>query len=195
MTKSIQNFESWGYVVDPNARGFEGVTYSADEKHCNIFHPDAVNPNMPINTFTVTRNPRILKIPRVFNDSDFFDARPRDQKLRVRDQIVSYWTLVENRDLRDLKQIVYTGVIERNLREYMEEVYEMKEVHQWNEFTIQASDTDAAYQLLLTRTPFLAGAQKMLTEYADKFAGKKIQSCTFEPLGGFALFDFIITLT
>jgi hypothetical protein len=53
--------------------------------------------------------------------------------------------LVENRDLKDLKQVVYTGVIERNLREYMEEVYEMKEVHQWHELTIQASETDIAY--------------------------------------------------
>jgi hypothetical protein len=47
----------------------------------------------------------------------------------------------------------------------------------------------------LTKTPFLAGVQKMLNEYADKFAGKKIQNCTFEPVGGFALFDFTITLT
>lgn len=195
MAKSIQSLESWGYIVDADAKGFEGVTYSEDERHCNIFHPDATRPNMPINTFSVTNHPGILKVPRVFNDSSFFDDRPREEKLQVRDQIVSYWALVENRDLKDLKQIVYKGVIERNLRDYMEEVYEMKEWHQWEELTIEASETDIAFQLLLTRTPFMAGAQKMLNEYADKFAGKKIQSCTFEPTGGFALFDFTITLT
>ncbi|KAG8156744.1 hypothetical protein KVR01_013349 [Diaporthe batatas] len=195
MAKLIERFEAWGYVVEPDAKGFEGVNYSKEEKHCNIFHPDSRRPEIPINTFSITNNPHSLKVPRAFNMSSFFDNRPRNKKLRLRDQIVSYWTLVEHRDLKDLRQIVYKGVIERNLRDCMEHVYEMHEVDQSKELTVKASDTDEAYQLLLKNTPFLAGAQKMLDEYADKFAGKKIRSCTFEPCGGFALFDFTISFT
>ncbi|POS75257.1 hypothetical protein DHEL01_v206345 [Diaporthe helianthi] len=194
MSKRVQSFKAWGYIVEPDAKGFKNVDFSNDEKHCNIFHPDTVDPSIPINTFAVTKNLGILNIHRAFNDSSFFDDRPRDKKLRLRDQIVSYWSSVENRDLKGLKQMVYKGVIERNLREHMENVYEWKEVHQWNELTIKASETDPAYQLLLKKTPFMAGVQKMLDEYADKFAGKKIQSCTFEPFGS-GLFDFTITLT
>jgi hypothetical protein len=193
MAKSIQSFEAWGYVVDPNAEGYKGVEFTAGEKHCNIYHPDAVDATMPINTFSVTEDKGMLKIPRAFNQSPDYDRRPKHQKLKVRDQIVSYWSMVENRSLKDLKKIHYTAVIERNLRDRMEEVYEMKGADEFDELTLQPPEP--AFQLLLTNTPFLAGVQKMLDEYADKFAGKTIQSCTFHPIGGFALHDFTITLT
>lgn len=193
MAKSIQSFAAWGYIVDPNAEGFKGIKFSTDEKHCNIYHPDAVDVEYPINTFSVPEDRSTLKVTRAFNNSPDYDRRPKNQKLKLRDQIVSYWSLVENRDLKDLKQIEYTGVIERNLRDRMEEVYEMKGAAEMDRVTLQS--TDPEFQLLLNTTPFLAGTQKMLIEYADKFAGKTIQSCTFDPIGGFALYDFTIILT
>lgn len=55
--------------------------------------------------------------------------------------------------------------------------------------------TDRAFQLLLARTPFMAGVQKMLVEYADKFPGKRIESVEFDPYGGVEMFDFTINLT
>lgn len=194
MAKSIQSFERWGYVVDPNSRGFKQVVFSGNEKHCNIFHPDAVDTFVPVNTFTVTRDRTLLKIPRAFNHHPDIDARPKAAKLSLRDQIVSYWSLIENRDLKDLKQIKYTGVIEENLQGYIEQVYGMKGVDdEYEQLTLQP--TDPAFQLLLTRTPFMAGIHKMLNEYADKFGGKRIASCHFDPVGGFDLFDFTINLT
>lgn len=193
MAKNIQSFEAWGYVVDPNAGGFQGVKFPTDEKHCNIRHPDAVDPIIPINTFSLPLrgDKSLLKIPRAFNDSVEYDRRPRNQKMKIRDQIVSCWSLVENRDLKDLKQIRYTAVIERNLRDRMEEVYNMRGIDEFDQLILMTSDP--AFQLLLA-TPFVAGARKMLEEYADKFAGKTIRSCTFDPIGGFALFDFTIAL-
>lgn len=195
MAKSIQNFEQWGYVVDANARGFKNVVFSGNEKHCNIYHPDAVDRMVPVNTFTVTQGDRtLLKIPRAFNNHADIDARPKAAKLSLRDQIVSYWALIEGRDLKQLKQIRYTGVIEDNLQSHIEQVYQMMGVEdEYEELTLQP--TDPAFQLLLTRTPFMAGVQKMLNEYADKFGGKRIASCQFDPVGGFDIFDFTINLT
>lgn len=193
MAKSIQSFEAWGYVVDPDAEGFKGVKFPADEKHCNIFHPDAVDAEYPINTFSVTEDKSILKVTRAFNNSPDYDRRPRNQKLKLRDQMVSYWSLVENRDLKDLKEINYSAVIERKLRDRMEDVYELIGADEMDQVTLQS--THPEFQLLLNTTPFLAGVQKMLDEYADKFAGKTIQSCTFDPIGGFALYEFTISLT
>ncbi|KAI7779914.1 hypothetical protein LA080_000237 [Diaporthe eres] len=193
MASSIQSFEQWGYVVDPNAKGFKNVVFSDDEKHCNIYHPDAVDPLVPVNTFTVTRDRNVLKIPRAFNNHPEVDARPKESKLALRHQIALFWTLVENRDLKNLDQIKYTGVIERNLQRHIELVYNMMgEDDEYQPLTLRA--TDPAFHLLLTGTPFLAGVQKMLDFYADKFGGKKIASCHFEPIGGFDLFDFSITL-
>ncbi|KAK7703192.1 hypothetical protein SLS64_009168 [Diaporthe eres] len=194
MAKSIQSFEQWGYVVDANARGFKNVVFPANEKHCNIYHPNAVDPLVPVNTFTVTQDRTLLKIPRAFNNHPDIDARPKAVKLSLRDQIVPYWTLVEGRDLKDLKQIKYTGVIEENLQGHIEQVYDMMGVEdEYQKLTLQP--TDPAFQLLLTRTPFMAGVQKMLNEYADKFGGKRIASCHFDPVGGFDIFDFTINLT
>lgn len=193
MSKSIQSFEAWGYVVDPNAEGFKGIKFPANEKHCNIYHPDAVDAEYPINTFSVTKDKSILKVTRAFNNSVDYDRRPRNQKLKLRDQMVYYWCLVENRDLKDLRKITYSGVIERNLRDQMEVVYELIGADEMDRVRLQS--TDPAFQLLLNTTPFLAGTQKMLLEYGDKFAGKTIQSCTFDPIGGFSLYDFTITLT
>lgn len=192
MAKQIQSFEAWGYVVEPNAKGFKRVKFPANEKHCNIYHPDAVDATIPINTFTVTGDKNLLKIPRAFNHSHDFDRRPRCQKLNFRDQIVSYWTLVEKRDLKDLDDLTYSAVIERNLRDRMEQVYEMKGLNEYKQLTLLPHDP--AFQLLLATTPFLAGAEKMVEEYADKFARKTIRSCTFDPMCGFTLFDFTITL-
>ncbi|KAG6354197.1 hypothetical protein INS49_004801 [Diaporthe citri] len=194
MAKSIQSFEQWGYVVDPNARGFKQVVFSGHEKHCNIYHQAAVDPMVPVNTFTVTQDRTLLKIPRAFNNHPDIDARPKAAKLSLRDQIVSYWSLVEHRDLKHLKQIKYTGVIEENLQGYIEQVYDMMGVaDEYEQLTLRP--TDQAFQLLLTRTPFMAGVQKMLNEYADKFGGKRIASCHFDPVGGFDIFDFTINLT
>lgn len=193
MAKSIQSFELWGYVVETNARGFKQVSFPPNGKHCNIYHPESSNPTIPINTFTVTEDKRLLKIPRTFNNDPNYDRRPKGQKLNLRDQIVSFWSLIENRDLKDLREIKYTGVIEDNLQAYIEEVYDMVGADEYDPVTLQP--TDPTFQMLLNNTPFLAGAQKMLTEYGDKFGGKRIASCHFDPVGGFASFDFSIFLT
>ncbi|KKY31806.1 hypothetical protein UCDDA912_g08231 [Diaporthe ampelina] len=107
--------------------------------------------------------------------------------------MVSFWTLIENRDIRDLRKIKYDVVIEQNLQCHIEEAYEMMGADEYDVLTLYPSDL--AFQMLLQKTPFLAGAQKMLIEYADKFAGKVIESCTFDPVGGFESFDFTISLT
>lgn len=194
MAKSIQSFERWGYVVDPNARGFKNVVFSANEKHCNIYHPNAVDRAVPVNTFTVTSDRTLLKIPRAFNNHPDIDARPKATKLSLRDQMVSYWAMIEGRDPKELKQIKYTGVIEENLQGLIEQVYEMMgEDNEYQQLTLQP--TDQAFQLLLTRTPFMTGVHKMLNEYRDKFGGKQIASCEFDPTGGFDIFDFTINLT
>lgn len=194
MSKTIQSFEAWGYRVEPDAKGFKFVSFSLRGKHCNIWHSESSDPDVPINTFTVDRDDKtLLKIPRTFNNSEDGDRRPKSAKLALRDQMVSFWTLVEHRDLRDLKTIKYVVVIEQNLQAFIEEVYEMKGADEYDEVTLYPSEP--AFQMLLQKTPFLAGAQKMLIEYAAWFAGKSIQSCTFHPEGGFESFDFTITLT
>lgn len=195
MAKSIQSFFDWGYVVDKNARGFLTVVFPAHKKHCNIYHPDseASNTSVPINTFTVTEDKSLLEVPRTFNQHPDYDSRPKDEKLSLRDQIVSFWSSVENRDLKDLKRIRYSDVIEENLQNYIEEVYYTMNADEYQQLTLRPSDQ--AFQLLLANTPFLAGVQKMLEEYADKFSGKEIESCHFDPVGGFESFDFTITLT
>ncbi|KAL1848889.1 hypothetical protein Daus18300_013448 [Diaporthe australafricana] len=158
MSQQIQSFEAWGYVLNPNARGYLNVTFDPNGRHCNIFHPRAGgHPAVPINTFTVTNDPGLLKIPRAFNNSPDFDPRPKAQKLSLRAQMVSYWAHVEGRQLTNLKKIEYSSVIERNLRDLMEEIYEMKGLDEFDPFTIE--------------------------------------SMSFDPVGGFALFDFSITLT
>lgn len=193
MAKSIPSFFDWGYVVDNNARGFLTVVFPANKKHCNIFHPEASNTSVPINTFTVTEDRSLLEVRRAFNQHPDYDRRPKAEKLSLRDQIVSYWSTVENRDLKDLKQIRYSDVIEQNLQNHIEEAYDMMQADEYQPLTLRPGDQ--AFQLLLENTPFLAGVQKMLTEYADKFSGKKIESCHFDPVGGFESFDFTITLT
>ncbi|KAJ0120479.1 hypothetical protein J7T55_015208 [Diaporthe amygdali] len=191
MAKQVQNLAAWGYVVEPNARGFRNVPFSGPGRHCNIYHPKAESPDVPITTFTVNDDNSLLKIPRAFNTQN--DLRPKGQKLNLRDQIVSFWTDVEGRDLKTLKRIEYSNVVEDNLRRQMEVVYDMMEKDEFDELTVKR--TDPAFQLLLTTTPFVNGVQKMLDEYADKFAGKKIDSLHFDAVGGFESFDFIITLT
>lgn len=193
MAKSIQSFWDWGYVVDNDARGFLTVVFPAHKKHCNIWHPDASNTSGPINTFAVTEDKSLLEVPRAFNQHPDYDPRPKDEKLSLRDQIVSFWSSVENRDLKDLKRIKYSGVIEDNLQNHIEEVYYTMQADEYQQLTLRP--TDQAFQMLLNNTPFLAGVQKMLDEYADKFSGKKIESCHFDPVGGFESFDFTITLT
>lgn len=193
MAKSIQSFWDWGYVVDNDARGFLTVVFPADKKHCNIYHPEASNTSVPINTFTVTEDKSLLEVRRAFNQHPDYDGRPKDEKLSLRDQIVSYWCTVENRDLKDLKQIKYSDVIEQNLQDHIEEVYYTMQADEYQPLTLRPDEQ--AFQLLLDNTPFLAGVQKMLDEYADKFSGKKIESCHFDPVGGFESFDFTITLT
>lgn len=202
MAKNIQSFEAKGYVLGLNATGFRGasregtVVFSSNGRHCNIFHPTAGgDPSLPINTFTVTSDRSLLKIPRTFNNNPDYDPRPKGhmQKLNLRDQIVAFWSRVEGRQLTDLRKIEYPTVIERNLRDCVEEIYEQKGLDEYEQLTV--TRTDPAFTLLMTRTPFLAGVQKMLDEYADKFPGKRIESCEFDPVGGFAIFDFSINLT
>lgn len=192
MAKSVQNFDLWGYVLERNARGFKSVAFSSNGRHCNIYHPDSSDPTTPISTFTVTEDKSLLKIPRTFNHHPEYDRRPKGQKLNLRDQIVSFWSVVENRDLKDLKKLHYSDVIEDNIQEHIEEVYDMMGADEYDQLTLHP--TDPAFQLLLGETPFLAGVQKMLDEYADKFAGKRIESCHFNTVGGFSSFDFTITL-
>lgn len=193
MAKNIESFEVWGYVVDSNAKGFQDVVFPPNEKHCNIYHPEAVDPMVPVNTFSVTSDPTLLKIPRSFNNHPDVDRRARASKLNLRDQIVSYWSQVENRDLKNLKKIKYSSVIEEHLQDNIEEVYEMMGADEYDKLTLRP--TDRAFQLLLARTPFMAGVQKMLVEYADKCPGKRIESVEFDPYGGVAMFDFTINLT
>lgn len=194
MAKSIQSFEIWGYVVERNARGFKNVSFQPNGKHCNIFHPDSADPMIPINTFTVTEDDKnLLKIPRTFNHHRDYDPRPKGQKLSLRDQVVSYWSTVENRDLKDLNQIKYLDVIEDNLQCQIEEVYHLMGADEYDELMVRSNDP--IFKTLVAKTPFLAGVQKMLDEYADKFPGKKIHSCQFHTVGGFASFDFTINLT
>lgn len=194
MAKSIQSFEAWGYVVKRNAQGFKSVSLSPNGKHCNIYHPDSSDPTTPINTFTVTEdNKSLLKIPWAFNHHREYDPRPKGQKLNLRDQIVSFWSQVENRDLKDLNQIKYLDVIEDNLQGQIKEVYHMMGADEYDELMVRSYDP--IFKTLVAKTPFLAGVQKMLDEYADKFPGKKIHSCQFHTVGGFASFDFTINLT
>ncbi|KAI3391728.1 hypothetical protein diail_6869 [Diaporthe ilicicola] len=191
MAKIVQNLQDWGYAVDTDAESFE-ITVPSDGRHCHVYHPlpSGEKPLIPTTTFTVTEDKGLLKIPRAFNDSDH---RPKSEKLKLRDQIVSFWSLVEDRPLKELRKICYTDVVEDNLVERIEEVYDMMGREEDEELTV--SRTDPAFQLLITTTPFLAGAKKMLDEYADKFGGKKIESVHFKPLGGFELFDFTINFT
>jgi hypothetical protein len=194
MTKQIQSLEAWGYIVEP-VSGSTRRELPPNEKHWNISHPRAVDPERrPINTFSVTNEDKtLLKIPRAFNDDVEFDQRPRSEKLSLREQIVSFWTLVEGRDLKDLKKMIYTSVIEHHIRYCMEEVYMMKHLDEFDPLELKPSDP--AFMILLENTPFLASAQKMVEDHADKFAGKKIESVSFNPFGGFAMFDFTISFT
>lgn len=193
-SKQIEKFEAWGYTVEINATGFKKVVFSG-ARHTNIYHKNAGgrDSSIPINTFAVTNEAGLLIIPRAFNGDAEYDPRRKGEKLALRDQIVSFWHGVEGRSLKDLKRIKYTGVIEENLRDHIEEVYDMLGKDEEEDVTVRRSEK--AFRLLASTTPFLAGAQKMLDDYADHFSGKKIESCEFEPIGGFELFNFIITLT
>lgn len=156
-------------------------------KHTNIYHNKAggKDPSVPITTFSVTNEAGLLTVSRAFGGDAEYDPRKKGEKLALRDQIVSFWNVVEGRPLKDLKRIKYTGVIEENLRDQIEEVYDMLGKGEDDNVTVNRSEK--AFRLLLSNTPFFAGVQKMLEEYADQFAGKKIESCEFDPIGSFEI--------
>lgn len=195
MTKQIERFEKWGYWVNPESKGFLNHRYADIARWTDIHHSAAGrNPNVPINTFGVKNEHRnMLLIPRAYNNSPDHDPQPESQKLLLRAQIVSYWTLVEHRDLRELGRIVYANVIEQTLKGNVNDVQQKMGAPTDKDLLIARDDPP--FEALLTRTPFGAGAQKMLDEYADLFRNKSIKSVYFHLAGCTDVFDFIIDLT
>ena len=100
---------------------------------------------------------------------------------------------MEQRDLRELDRIVYANVIEQTLKGIIEDVYQRMGAPTDKDLLIARDDPP--FDTLLTRTPFGAGVQKMLGEYADLFGNKRIKSFYFHLAGGTDVFDFIIDLT
>lgn len=195
MAKQVERFEDWGYRVNPDSKGYLSHTYIDFARWTDIHHDGTGrDPDIPINTFGVKDEyMNMLLIPRAYNNSPPYDPRPKSQKLPLRDQIVSFWTLVEHRDLKDMRRIVYANVIEEVLLGMVEDVYEMMGAPKNKDLLI--SRDDSPFDILLTRTPFGAGVQKMLDEYADLFANKRINSFYFRVAGNTDVFDFMINLT
>jgi hypothetical protein len=195
MAKQIERFEDWGYQVNPDSKGFLSHRYIDFVKWTDIHHSGTGrNPDVPINTFGVKDGHRnMLLIPRAYNNSPDHDPRPKSQKLPLRAQIVSYWALVGQRDLRELDRIVYAYVIEQTVKGIIEDVYQRMGAPTDKDLLIARDDPP--FDTLLTRTSFGAGVQKILGEYADLFANKRIKSFYFHLAGGTDVFDFIIDLT
>ena len=195
MAKQVERFEAWGYIVHPNSKGFLNHKYVPFARWTDIYHGQTGrNPDVPINTFGVKdEHMDTILIPRAYNNSPDHDPRPRSQKLALRHQVVSYWTLVEHRDLREMRRVVFANVIEEALVEIIENTYQMMDAPQEKDLLISRSDPP--FDVLLTRTPFGAGVQNMLEEYADLFANKRIESFYFHLASGIETFDFVINLS
>lgn len=193
--KQVERLENWGYRVNRNSGGFLNHRYIDFARWTDIHHAGAGrDPDVPINTFGVKDDyGSMLIIARAYNDSPDYDPRPRYQKLPLRAQIVSYWTLVEQRSLSELSRIVYANVMEETLKILIKDVYEIMGGPVDEDLLIIQGDPP--FDTLLTRTPFGAGVQKMLDEYADLLGDKKIKSFYFRLKGGLDYFDFIIDLS
>lgn len=195
MSKQIERFENWGYRVHRDSKGFLSHRYADFARWTDIHHRGTGrDPNVPINTFGVKDEySNMLIIARAYNDSPDYDPRPRSQKLPLRDQVVSCWILVEQRSLSELSRIVYANVIEETLKNLIKDVYEIMGAPTDEDLLIMQGDPP--FDTLLNQTPFGAGVQKMLYEYAYLFGDKQIKSFYFHVKGGTDNFDFIIDLT
>ncbi|KAI3391281.1 hypothetical protein diail_7640 [Diaporthe ilicicola] len=195
MAKQVENFEKWGYRVHHDSKGFATHRYISFARWTDIYQCETgKNPDVPINTFGVRDEYKdILLIPRAYNNSPDHDPRPKEKKLSLRDQVVSYWCEVEHRSPSELRRVVYANVIEDALVGVIKDVYDMLGAPENKDLTITPSDPP--FDVLLNRTPFGAGMQKMLNEYADLFANKRIESFQFHLADGMKVFDFIINLS
>lgn len=195
MAKQVERFKDWGYRVNPDSKGYLNHTYIDFARWTDIHHAGTGSYlDIPINTFGVKdEHMNLLLIPRAYNNSPPYDPRPKSQKLALRDQIVSFWTQVEHRDVKDMRRIVYANVIEEALLGIVKDVYQMMDAPRNKDLLI--SRDDSPFDILLTQTPFGAGVQKMLDEYADLFANKRITSFYFRVASNTDIFDFIINLT
>ncbi|POS72517.1 hypothetical protein DHEL01_v209089 [Diaporthe helianthi] len=195
MAKRVEILESWGYRVNPDSKGFLNHRYIGVARWTDIHHGGTGrNPEVPINTFGVKdEHSNMLLIARAYNNSPHHDPRPRSQKIPLRAQLVSYWTLVEQRSPADLSRIIYADVIEETLKGLIKDVYEIMGAPTSEDLMI--AQGDPPFATLLTQTPFGVGVKKMLDEYAELFGGKEIESFYFRLKGGTNSFDLIIDLT
>lgn len=109
------------------------------------------------------------------------DKNPR--KVPLRDIVLSYFTRVRGQTSSSLQYITYTDVVEEDLTDLLPEVYaklgrdlETDKENGASVFVARASSGGErdAFTLLVSKTPFGAGARKMLEEYPD-FAGRVLK--------------------
>lgn len=161
---AIPDPSDFGYVitVDTKSNAPEGWTAY------RITHPDAESD--PIDKFRINNRAQftLLGISYAYNKA--IDDRPG--RLALRDLILGFWKFTANRNIYDLKEILYLDVEEPTLTTMTPSIYEYMGAKTGVDLTVRSGQTgneDKAYNALLTQAPFCIGAQKMLTEYGDQF--------------------------
>lgn len=194
--KTIQKLEDWGYNVydDDEDEDLHRVIVGDTYTDVGVSQFQAVRIPAPstdrllldefIHFDVGTTAGNTLAVTQAWNKKN--DARPRDEKLPLRDIILALWVSHLGRAAHDLSAIIYYGVIEKELADRLFPfVYALMDKDMLTKVVLNRETTspqeERAFSLLLKEAPFCIGVNKMLEEF-EEFAGVYITSLEFIPL-------------
>lgn len=196
-TRQVRHVSSYGYELIPDYELFEPV---AGWTFWSIMFLNSELEKDPedilIGVFGVPIDNSNANVLRVSETWASHDKRDPSQRAFMHDTVLGFWRLNPlNRNLDDLKQIRFDGVIEFTITNNVFDAYRLMGADQNGPLTITRSGTSdgeqEAFELILTETKFGRRMQQAIDEY-EEFKDRSIEAFYFtEPWVGF---DFAIFL-
>lgn len=195
-TRQVRQISSYGYEVTPNYELYEpvpGWTFWT----INFPRPELEDPAVIlIGVFGIPIDNSDRNALRISETWASHDERDPSQRAFMHDTVLGFWRLDPlNRNLDDLNEIRFDGVIEVTITGIVFDAYSLMGADENRPLTITRSGTSdgeqEAFQLILTKTKFAKRMQQAIEEY-EEFKDRSIEAFYFtEPYMGF---DFAIFL-
>lgn len=182
-TRQVRHISSYGYSLTRNYQPFEPVPgwrfWSINFLQAEVEDPEYIL----IGVFGVpidNSNPNVLRISETWASHD---KRDPSQRAFMHDTVLGFWRLDPlNRNLDDLEQIRFDGVIELTLTNNAYDVYRLMGADKSDPLTVTRSGTSdgeqEAFQLILTQTKFAKRMQQAIEEY-EEFKHRSIEAFYF----------------
>ncbi|KAK2597264.1 hypothetical protein N8I77_013124 [Diaporthe amygdali] len=192
-TKEVRDLSTYGYSVTTYSNNPEDM---AGWNFWSIDFPNArvTSGSSCIGIFGVPKDNNDRHVMRIYEIWAGRDERDPTQKAFMHDDVIGFWRLNPlNRNLDDLKELVFNTVIEQTLNDMVTRVYRMVGADLMQPLGIfrdgQTNGEQQAFQLILTQSKFGKRMQQAIDEF-EEFKNRRIEAFYFTDAD--EGFDFII---